>query len=184
MITIKHKNDSYKIKNKLSEMTIDEYENVSSIISDDNKEYFEKYMDVMVYLGVPSPVVESMDLEELIQFIKVLENCKVKGFKKTIELDGCTFRAIEDGKQYPTITPKVLKLIEKVIKDKPTKNIADLLAILFKREDEESEHYSPSHLKYKVELFRNNLKANVAIPYIVYISEKILNNIKIIATNA
>jgi len=185
MITIKHLDKKYVIKNKLSELTINEYENIQTLINLENTEYFEKYMEVLRYLGLPYEVVNDMDLDNLLNFIKQLENTKIKGYKKTITIDGNKFVGIEKGKDTPTLTPRALKLIEKAMKDNQQKNVAEIMAILFKFEsDTEVEHYSVAHLKWKTHLFRTQVTSDIALPYVVYISQKILSNIKAISVNA
>lgn len=184
MITIKHLGEKYTIKNKLSELTINEYEDIQSLINLDDSEYFEKYIEVIIYLGVPREVANDMNVDNLLDFIKVLENTKIKGFKKTIELGGHKFSAIDSREKYPTITPRAIKLIEKAMKTNQYKNVAEILSILFKRVDiDDVEHYSPEHLKYKANLFRFHLTSDIALPYVVYVSQKILSNIKSIASN-
>ncbi len=95
------------------------------------------------------------------------------------------FVGIEKGKDTPTLTPRALKLIEKAMKDNQQKNVAEIMAILFKFEsDTEVEHYSVAHLKWKTHLFRTQVTSDIALPYVVYISQKILSNIKAISVNA
>ena len=44
---------------------------------------------------------------------------------------------------------------------------------MFKREDlTNTEHYAEAHLKHKAKLFKE-LKANIAIPYLTFIAQKI-----------
>jgi hypothetical protein len=51
--------------------------------------------------------------------------------------------------------------------------ISQIVAIMFKREDlSNTEHYAEAHLKHKAKLFKE-LKANIAIPYLTFIAQKI-----------
>jgi hypothetical protein len=65
------------------------------------------------------------------------------------------------------------KLIEKCVILKAPGYIAEITAIMFKREDlSNTEHYAEAHLKHKAKLFKE-LKANIAIPYLHFIAQKI-----------
>jgi hypothetical protein len=69
-------------------------------------------------------------------------------------------------------------MIEKIISRKSHNWISDLLALMFKRSDlSPTEHYAEAHLKHKSKLFKQ-LKAEIAIPYLVYVTEKIASHAK------
>jgi hypothetical protein len=53
-----------------------------------------------------------------------------------------------------------------------------MLAIMFKREDlTPTEHYADAHIKQKAKLIRK-LNANISIPYIMFIANKIGQQVK------
>jgi F0F1-type ATP synthase delta subunit len=71
------------------------------------------------------------------------------------------------------LSVKETKLIEKIVNTKPNHYISDIMAIMFKRTDlSNTEHFADAHLKQKAKLFRT-LKAEVCVPYIVFVTEKI-----------
>jgi hypothetical protein len=71
------------------------------------------------------------------------------------------------------LSVKETKLIEKIVNTKPNHYISDILAIMFKRTDlSNTEHFTDAHLKHKAKIFRN-LKAEICVPYIVFVTEKI-----------
>ena len=52
-------------------------------------------------------------------------------------------------------------------------------AIIYKRVDLTSvEHYTDSHIKYKADLFRKNITADISIPYLTLMTNKIIKNIE------
>jgi hypothetical protein len=64
------------------------------------------------------------------------------------------------------------KLLKKIIKN----YISDIMALMFKRTDlSNTEHYDPAHLKHKAKLF-SKLKADIAIPYLTFVTFKITNH--------
>jgi hypothetical protein len=69
-------------------------------------------------------------------------------------------------------------MIEKVALHKQKGYVSEMLAIMFKRDDlTAAEHYTDAHIKHKAKLIRK-LTANVAIPYLMFIAEKISQQVK------
>jgi hypothetical protein len=80
------------------------------------------------------------------------------------------------------LTVRDTKLIEKIAIAKPKGYISDVLAIFFKRDDlTNAEHYADAHLKLKAKLIKE-LKANVAIPYLLFITKKLAKQVEDVPT--
>jgi hypothetical protein len=180
MITINFPDTSFEVKSQLSELNLKEYEIVQATLNRNDIEYFEKFMLVIEHLGVPMHYVEQMDMDSYINFIEIFTNSEAEPqFIRKIELEGYEYVGIEEGLDKPKFTPNTIRLIERYMKKSPEKYFAEILAVFFKRTDlTAKEHYTESHLKYKANLFRQHLNANVAIPYIYFASESLLLNIK------
>jgi hypothetical protein len=180
MIELAFPNKTYSVKSELSELNIQEYEDIASILSDENKSVIEKYIDVLVYLGVDVDFVESMSLKSLIEFIKVfIEGTIEMKITKSFIIDGYEYVAIEEGEDEPRITPRVTKHIEKIITSRHKGYMSEIAAVLLKRSDLTiKEHYESSHIKHKSKLIKENLLASDVIPHIVFATNGIMINIK------
>jgi hypothetical protein len=75
-----------------------------------------------------------------------------------------------------------LKHIESKVKKSPSKYMAFMLSVIFKRTDlTKTEHYDNAHLKEKERLF-SKLPAAVAVPYVQHIGRELANAMKDEAT--
>lgn len=165
MITIFEK----EIPNKMDEFTIEEFEKVSQILNDKNLDNIERYVEVFKYLGIEEKMWDDYPFSHFVEFVREfnIDSYTPQDAIDSIELDGYTYRA------ELKLSVKETKLIEKIVNQKPNNYISDILAIMFKRDDlSNTEHFADSHLKYKAKLFRQ-LKAEISIPYIVFVTEKI-----------
>jgi hypothetical protein len=74
------------------------------------------------------------------------------------------------------LSVKDSRIVEKIIKKDNKEFISDIMALMFKRTDlSNTEHYDPAHLKHKAKLF-SKLKADIAIPYLTFVTFKITNH--------
>lgn len=180
MITINFPDTSFEVKSELSELSLKEYESIQSTLNRTDIEYFEKFMYVLNFLGIPTEYVDQMDTDSFMNFIKVFANSEsTPQFTRKIKIEGYEYVGIEEGQHKPKFTPNTIKLIERYMKKNPEKYFAEILAVFFKRTDlTTKEHYSEAHLKHKANLFREHISAQIAIPYIYFASESLLLNIK------
>jgi len=180
MIDLNFPNKTYSVKSELSELNIQDYEDIAVILSDESKYVIERYIDVLVYLGVDVDDVESMSLKSLIEFIKLfIEGTIEMKIKKSFVIDGYEYVAIEEGEDEPRITPKVTKHIEKIITNRHKGYMSEIAAVLLKRSDlTNKEHYETAHIKQKAKLIKENLLASDVIPHIVFATNGIMLNIK------
>ena len=157
-----------QIKNNIEDYTVEDFENVSNKLNDEEKSNVEKYFDVLETLGVPD--LDDMTDDEFFDIIKQFNFSTKLELQQYIELDGYKYVA-HDGEF--KLRAKDLALIEKAVDKEPKRYLARLMAIIYKREDlSKVEHYDEAHLKHKEKLFRT-AGAKYAYPYLVYVADKI-----------
>lgn len=158
-----------EIPNKMSELTIEQFEKISQILNNQEFDNVEKYVEMFKYLGVDEKMWDDYPFSEFIELVKQfnLDSYTPQEAVTSIELEGYTYRA------EMRLSVKETKLIEKIVNSKPNHYISDILAIMFKRTDlSNTEHFADAHLKHKAKLFRSQ-KAELCVPYIVFVTERI-----------
>ena len=143
----------------MDELTIEQFEKISQILNNQEFDNIEKYVEMFKYLGIDEKLWDDYPFSEFIELVQEPVT--------SIELEGYTYTA------EMRLSVKETKLIEKIVNGKPNNYISDILAIMFKRTDlGNTEHFTDAHLKLKSKLFRDQ-KAELCIPYIVFVTEKI-----------
>jgi hypothetical protein len=158
-----------EIPNKMSELTIEQFEKISQILNNQEFDNIEKYVEMFKYLGIEEKMWDDYPFSEFIQLVQQfnLDSYTPQEAVTSIELEGYTYTA------EMRLSVKETKLIEKIVNTKPNHYISDILAIMFKRTDlSNTEHFADAHLKHKAKLFRTH-KAELCVPYIVFVTEKI-----------
>lgn len=158
-----------EIPNKMSELTIEQFEKISQILNNKEFDNIEKYVEMFKYLGIDDKVWDDYPFSEFIQLVQQfnLDSYTPQEAVTSIELEGYTYTA------EMRLSVKETKLIEKIVTNQPSHYISDILAIMFKRTDlSNTEHFADAHLKHKAKLFRTQ-KAELCVPYIVFVTEKI-----------
>ena len=158
-----------EIPNKMSELTIEQFEKMSQILNNDEFDNIEKYVEMFKYLGIDEKLWDDYPFSEFIELVKTfnLDSYTPQEAVTSIELEGYTYKA------EMRLSVKETKLIEKIVTIKPNHYISDILAVMFKRTDlSNTEHFADAHLKHKAKLFRSQ-KAELCVPYIVFVTEKI-----------
>jgi len=179
MITLQFKTETYSLKNELNELTIGDFEKISSILNDTDKNYIDKWSEVFIYLGVPEYVIDNFEAETFIQIVKQfnLMDTKMsnKKIEKLINVDGIDYIAFDDDEFKMTV--KQLVLIEDFIKKNPNRYLGEVLAVIYKGVNiDDNMHFDKAHIKHKAETFRKFVNANVAIPVLGFLSKKIIND--------
>lgn len=167
MVTILNK----EIPNELSELTIQQFEDITEIHANEKLDHVEKHLEVFKYMGV-SDEIEDVEFEQFKKYIEAFNSAKAPEgiLLKRFENDGYTYEAYSDEWK---LTAKETKLIEKLLMHKHKGYISEVLAILFKRTDlTKNEHYTDAHIKFKAKIIRE-LPAEVAVPYLVAIADTI-----------
>jgi len=170
MITILNR----EIPNQIDELTIEQFEAITEINNDPNLDPIDKHLKVFAYLGIPESEFWDYDVADFVVMVKDFNNMEQKDFPvvEELELDGYIYRA------EMRLTVRDTKMIEKIALTKPKGYISEMLAIMFKREDlTPTEHYADAHIKQKAKLIRK-LNANISIPYILFIANKIGQQVK------
>lgn len=173
MIDIK----GFSLKNSLNEFTIDEFEKVTAILNREDYDNIEKYIQALLYLGLPEEILDELNDDEFFEIIKA--------FTFTEELGELTPRIIIDGYHYvayegETFNLKIkdLSLIEKAVIQKPEAYLSRAMAIIFKRDDlTRVEHYTEAHIVEKTKLFKKQ-NASLAYPYLLHITQKLKQKIE------
>jgi hypothetical protein len=170
MITILNR----EIPNQIDELTIEQFEAITEINNDPNLDPIDKHLKVFAYLGIPESEFWDYDVADFVVMVKDFNSMEQKDFPvvEELELDGYIYRA------EMRLTVRDTKMIEKIALSKPKGYISEMLAIMFKREDlTPTEHYADAHIKQKAKLIRK-LNANISIPYIMFIANKIGQQVK------
>ena len=170
MITILNR----EIPNQIDELTIEQFEAITEINNDPNLDPIDKHLKVFAYLGIPESEFWDYDVADFVVMVKDFNSMDQKDFPvvEELEIDGYIYRA------EMRLTVRDTKMIEKIALTKPKGYISEMLAIMFKREDlTPTEHYTDAHIKQKAKLIRK-LNANISIPYIMFIANKIGQQVK------
>jgi hypothetical protein len=176
MVNINYDGDTYHIKSDVNELTIGEYEIINSFLMNDDT-YFDKWFNVLCYLGLPERVLDDIDSLELIDIIKSFNLSEVvNSYINEIEIDGYKY-VCELKNGLPKISGKDMRYIETYCVG--DKYIAAIMAILFKRVDLVKEHYNEEHIDWKIKLFKD-LEASISVPYIYYIAHTHIKNLKVL----
>jgi hypothetical protein len=129
---------------------------------------------VFTYLGIPESEFWDYDVADFVNVVKEFNSLDQKEYEtvEELELEGYIYRA------QMKLTVRDTKMIEKIALHKQKGYVSEMLAVMFKREDlTPAEHYTDAHIKHKAKLIRK-LMANVAIPYLMFIAEKISQQVK------
>jgi len=180
MINLKFDGKTYQLKNSTNELLINEFEHICSILNDKEKNHIEKWSEIFIYLGVPEDVIDNFDSFDFIEMIKEFNIFKTDSteFVKDIVLDGITYTAFDEKFK---LTVKEMTLIESFITKNENRYLGEMLAVIYKRTDlDKSMTYDKAHLKFKAELIRKQVMADVAVPIIGFLSKKLINDYNLI----
>ena len=159
----------YNIPNEPHELTVEQFDKINFITSNQELDEIEKWIEKFKYLGVDESVFDDMQMEEFYQLIADWNDQPPHPKDKvlSVEIDGYTYEAKE------SIGVRDLGMIEKVWKQNNGNFAAETLAIIYKRADlSKTEHYSPAHIKHKTALFKKQ-PSSLVIPFIIEVLEKL-----------
>jgi hypothetical protein len=168
------------IPNHLDELTVEQFEVITELSNNKELDAVDKHLQIFASLGLAESEFYDVDVADFIEF--------TNQFNTIPEIEYPTISQIElAGYSYTAemkLTVRDTKLIEKIAIHKPKGYISDVLAIFFKRDDLTStEHYADAHLKLKAKLIKE-LKANIAIPYLLFITNKLAKQVEDVPTEA
>jgi len=160
-----------EIPSRMDELTLDQFQKISAIHNSDEYDTLEKHCKVFEYLGITEEDMD-IDFELFLENVKLFnkDNYTKKDPIEEIEIDGYTYRA------EMKLSVKDSRIVEKIVKKDNKEYISEIMALMFKRTDlSNAEHYDSAHLKHKAKLF-SKLKADIAIPYLTFVTYKITNH--------
>lgn len=147
-------NQNFELRTQLKDITIQEFNQIVNIMSDDKQLYFENWLDLLTVLGMPEDMLNELTIPDLLEIVKEFnlfepqENLEIL---QDIELDGYTYRLFEDKFK---LTVRVSSIVEQTIKSHPKDFIPWVIANLYKRTDlTDLEHKQSEHIKHKAKLF-------------------------------
>jgi hypothetical protein len=167
MVTILGK----EVPNQLNELTVQQFEDITTIHANQELDSIEKHIDVFTLLGVPEADWDDVSIEEFKECVKQFNNLSGKPeLQPSFEHMNYTYTAFEDTFK---LSVRDTKHIDKVMHSRHKGYISEMLAILFKRTDlTKVEHYADAHIKLKAKIIRE-LKAEIAVPYLVEVGQKL-----------
>jgi hypothetical protein len=163
MIRLNYKSDTYFIKNSLDELSINQFEFITTILNKMGDTEVSKWKTILNFLDLPFEVLDDMDEDDILKVVTnfKLEDLKINKYIKEIKLDKRKFLASK------VITVKQISMVEDYLDKDSTRYIGELLAIIFREKDKsKEEHFNIATIEANAELFRYNVKMNVALPYI------------------
>ena len=168
-----------EIPSKMDELTLEQFQKISAIHNNEEYDTLEKHCKVFEYLGITEDEMD-VDFDLFLANVKEFNNNNYdkKDPVEEIEIDGYTYKA------EMKLSVKDSRIVEKIVKKDNKEYISDIMALMFKRTDlSNTEHYDPAHLKHKAKLF-SKLKADISIPYLTFVTNKITNHAESQATKA
>jgi hypothetical protein len=169
-----------EIPNNLDELTIEQFEVITELSNNKELDAVDKHLQIFASLGLAESEFYDVDVADFIEYTNQFNNIPEVKYPtiSQIELAGYSYTA------EMKLTVRDTKLIEKIAIAKPKGYISDVLAIFFKRDDLTStEHYAEAHLKLKSKMIKE-LKANVAIPYLLFITNKLAKQVEDVTAEA
>jgi len=160
-----------EIPSRMDELTLEQFQKISAIHNNDEYDTLEKHCKVFEYLGITEDEMD-VDFDLFLANVKLFnkDNYTKKDAVEEIEIDGYTYRA------EMKLSVKDSRIVEKIVKKDNKEYISEIMALMFKRTDlSNAEHYDSAHLKHKAKLF-SKLKADIAIPYLTFVTYKITNH--------
>jgi hypothetical protein len=152
-----------------------QFEQMSIILNQEDKDAIEKYEEIFKSFGVTDETLNEMTVAEFGKAIKdfVEESQKNNDvFVKEFEIDGYTYRAFD------TLKVRDLRIISKYQTN--IRYAGEMMAVCFKRTNlTDVEHYADAHIRHKAKIFRENLTADVCIPYIVKVTELMVKGLSL-----
>ena len=176
MVTILGK----EIPNRIEELTIEQFEAITDINNNKEIDPVDRHLQIFEYLGIPESEFFDFDINDFIDIVKEFNTMpEPMGDIEPVgvlELDGFTYTA------ELKLTVRETKLIEKIAIHKQKGYISDMMAVMFKADHlTPAEHYADAHLKLKSKHIRK-LKAEICIPYIMFVANKIKKQVEDVPT--
>jgi hypothetical protein len=152
MVIINDNGVNISFPSEYSEITVQQLDKIAEVFELDITET-EQWILIVSYLAcIPKETVEEWPMDDFIQICKqMFVRLPEPGQNLTsVTLDGYTYTITP----YDYLTARESAMIEKIFSRNNSKRLAQVLAVIFKRDDlSKTEHFANAHIKYKAELF-------------------------------
>lgn len=177
MLVLKFGDIEVQVKNELNELTIKDFEKISSVINNKETGMFEKWSELFLYLGITQELIDEMDATEFIQVASEYNNIDTTSGEivKSFKINDVEYVAFDEKFK---MSVKEMTMIEAAIKKNPERYIGEVMAIIYKNTSlDKNLNYDKAHLHFKAELFRKELTFDKALPIVNYISQRVIKNV-------
>ena len=165
-----------ELRNEADEITLNEFEKIFNILQNDEIGKLEQYIKIFQLLGIDNNVLDEMDETELVDFIKQFNVMRMSDTElvPSFEINGRKYVAYNEGEDFKFKTKSIIE-IERYAKKGGEHYPSHIMACVFKDvELTNNEHFVSAHLEHKSKLFRENIKASIATPYISILAQRTL----------
>jgi hypothetical protein len=159
----------FSIRNQFNELSIEEFEQITHIVNNKELDIIEQYHAIFLLLGINESDLDLINLESFMSIIAKWEHRDpLNGFERTIVIDGETYSAFDEGKEFK-FNLKLIREINKIAKEE-TLTYSKILAVVFQDSEKKKT------LEEKAEAFKN-ITCDIALPYILNYNEEIKNSL-------
>lgn len=165
MIDITLNGITKQLKNELIDISIADFERVCVILNKSDS-VFERYINIFQCLGLTVEDIDGISEDDFLFLVDgfIRTRWEATEFVKELTIDGKIYTAFTGDKFVLSI--RDLAKIEKYVKFNQEKYLGELLAIIYKDLTLPKEQwYDEKYISEKAELFRNNITANIVLPY-------------------
>jgi len=172
MLEINYGDKVYELRNAPDELTLNEFDTIFSIVNRQGNDVVSKYFEVFEMLKVPNDVLDSLNQKEFLDTVRSFNDYELpKDVPDEIVVNGRTYKSFE-GVEFE-FKARDISLIEQAQLKYDGHFPSWVVAILFKDVDlTNTEHRDWNHIKHKAELFRKQLKSDVAAPFMVRVMRR------------
>lgn len=168
-----------EIKSELNEISLEDFEKICVCLTKEFEDSFEKHLEIFSILGLSEEDIDSIIPVDFLNLVRLFRSVpwESSNFVNEITVEGKTYTAFT-GEKY-TLSIRDLAKVEKYIKRDKTKYIGELIAIIYKDKSlTKEEQYSEETITKNAELFRKNITADIALPYINLILKDVVLKLK------
>lgn len=170
MIVLEIEENTYYIKNSLDELTIDEYEDLSTFLVME-----QDALKILLYLGISYEDAIKIPVPDIVTILESFDLLtKSNKIKKSIIIDGVKHYAYT-GLVYKLTVQETIYIME-YVKQNQVKYLAEMLAVIYKDKNLLlSEHYDS--IESRISYIRANVTADVAVPILNYFNGVVLSKL-------
>lgn len=173
MINLRKSGIDYPVKSELSEINMTEFDKLSKIYDNNKLGNVNKRLEIIRVLGCPDEVVNEIGAKALLEVTQhTLFKIESMELPSSIEIEGNNYTAYE-GKEFDLTGGQLAKIEDIYREDKDI--AAPIMAVIFKGKDDYSD---------RVELFKEKLTADIALPYINWINLNIVDTVTAFANES